>query len=114
MIENDWSNPMAPSVQREIESITAQLIAKYKPEKIILFGSAARGNATADSDLDFLIIKNDTPHRGRDRMIEVSRLIDRNLPADFLVYRPEEFEKRLAMGDPFLEMVVAEGKVLYG
>jgi hypothetical protein len=43
-----------------------------------------------------------------------SRLIDRNLPADFLVYRPEEFEKRLAMGDPFLEMIVAEGKVLYG
>ena len=105
---------MIPSVQSEIESITAQLIVKYKPEKIILFGSAARGNATPDSDLDFLIIKNDTPYRGRDRMIEVSRLIDRNLPADFLIYRPEEFKKRLAMGDPFLEMVVAEGKVLYG
>lgn len=105
---------MTPSVQNEIESITAQLIEKYKPEKIILFGSAARGNATPDSDLDFLIIKNDTPYKGRDRMIEVSRLIDRNLPADFLVYHPEEFEKRLAMGDPFLEMVVAEGKVLYG
>jgi predicted nucleotidyltransferase len=105
---------MTPSVQSEIESITAQLIEKYKPEKIILFGSAARGDVAPDSDLDFLIIKNDTPYRGRDRMIEVSRLIDRNLPADFLVYRLDEFEKRLAMGDPFLEMVVSEGKVLYG
>jgi predicted nucleotidyltransferase len=114
MTRKEWSNPMIPDVQNEIESITAQLIEKYKPEKIILFGSAARGDATPDSDLDFLIIKNDTPYKGRDRMIEVSRLIDRNLPADFLVYRPEEFEKRLAMGDPFLEMVVAEGKVLYG
>jgi hypothetical protein len=47
-------------------------------------------------------------------MIEVSRLVNRNMPADFLVYRREEFEKRLAMGDPFIEMVVAEGKVLYG
>lgn len=105
---------MTPSLQSEIESITAQLVDKYKPEKIILFGSAARGDATPDSDMDFLIIKNDTPYMGRDRMIEVSRLIDRNLPADFLVYRRDEFEKRLAMGDPFLEMVVAEGKVLYG
>ena len=105
---------MAPSLQSEIASITAQLIEKYKPEKIILFGSAARGDATCDSDADFLIIKKYTPHKGRDRIIEVSRLIDRNIPADFLVYRPEEFDKRLAMGDPFLEMIVAEGKVLYG
>jgi predicted nucleotidyltransferase len=105
---------VTPSLQSEIESITAQLVDKYKPEKIILFGSAARGDATPDSDMDFLIIKNDTPYMGRDRMIEVSRLIDRDLPADFLVYRRDEFEKRLAMGDPFLEMVVAEGKVLYG
>lgn len=105
---------MTPTLESEIESITAQLIEKYNPEKIILFGSAARGDASPDSDLDFLIIKNDTPHKGRDRMIQVSRLIDRNLPADFLVYRTEEVEKRLAMGDPFLEMIMAEGKVLYG
>jgi predicted nucleotidyltransferase len=105
---------VTPTLESEIESITAQLIEKYNPEKIILFGSAARGDASPDSDLDFLIIKNDTPHKGRDRMIQVSRLIDRNLPADFLVYRTEEVEKRLAMGDPFLEMIMAEGKVLYG
>jgi hypothetical protein len=47
-------------------------------------------------------------------MIEVSRLIKRNIPADFLVYRPEEFAKRLSMGDPFIEMILEEGKVLYG
>jgi predicted nucleotidyltransferase len=105
---------MSPELRSAIDSITAQLIAKYKPEKIILFGSAARGDATPDSDADFLIIKKDTPYKGRDRMIEVSRLIDRDIPVDFLVYRPDEFEKRLKMGDPFLEIVVAEGKVLYG
>lgn len=105
---------MTPNLQSKINSITSQLIEKYKPEKIILFGSAARGDATPDSDADFLIIKKDTPYKGRDRIIEVSRLIDRDIPADFLVYRPEEFEKRLAMGDPFIEMIITEGKVLYG
>jgi hypothetical protein len=63
---------------------------------------------------DFLIIKRDTPLYGADRIMEVSRLIERNIPVDFLVYRPEEFEKRLNMGDPFIELVIREGKVLYG
>ena len=105
---------MDPTLQSEIVSITNQLIEKYKPEKIILFGSCAAGNAGPDSDADFLIIKKETPYMGRDRMIEVSRMIERNIPADFIVYRPEEFQKRLAMGDPFLQMILEEGKVLYG
>ena len=41
-------------------------------------------------------------------------MIERNIPVDFLVYRPEEFEKRLKMGDPFIELIIKEGKVLYG
>ena len=100
--------------EKEIESITAQIVEKYKPEKIILFGSASRGKFTSDSDVDFLIIKRDTPEYGADRIRELSRLIDRNVAVDFLIYRPEEFEKRLKMGDPFLKVVLREGKVLYG
>lgn len=101
-------------IQKEIENISSQIIAKYKPEKVILFGSAARGEAGPDSDLDFLIIKTDTPYYGADRIRELSRLIDRNVPVDFFVYRPEEWEQRLKMGDPFLKLILREGKVLYG
>jgi predicted nucleotidyltransferase len=100
--------------EKEIESITAQIIERYKPEKIILFGSASRGKSGLDSDVDLLIIKKDTPLYGADRIRELSRIIERNIPVDFLVYRPEEFEKRLKMGDPFLKVVLKEGKVLYG
>ena len=100
--------------QKEIQSITEQLIYKYHPVKIILFGSAARGEFGADSDLDFLIIKDDVPHLGIERMRELDRLIERKIASDMLVYRPEEFEKRLMMGDPFLKAVLKEGKVLYG
>ena len=105
---------MLPELDAEIRHITVQLIEKYAPERIILFGSAARGDATADSDVDFLIIKRQCPHLGADRIREVQRLIDRNIAADFLVYRPEEFEQRLAMGDPFLTAIVREGKILHG
>lgn len=105
---------MDTKFQKEIENITTQVIEKYNPEKIILFGSAARGELTSDSDADFLIIKKVTPYYGADRIRELSRTVDRNIPVEFLVYRPEEFKKRVEMGDPFLKAVLKEGKVLYG
>lgn len=105
---------MDVEVTEEIQRITAQLVAKYAPERIILFGSAARGEVHPESDADFLIIKRDCPHLGADRIRELHRLIERDIPVDFLVYRPEEFERRLALGDPFLKAVLREGKVLHG
>jgi predicted nucleotidyltransferase len=98
----------------QIKSITSQIIEKYKPDKIILFGSAARGELSAESDVDFIIIKQDTPYLGAERIRELSRLINRDIPVDFLIYRPDEFEGRLAMGDPFLKSIIKEGKMLYG
>lgn len=100
--------------EKEIKSITAQIVEKYKPEKIILFGSIAQEKFSSDSDVDLIIIKKDTPLYGADRIRELSKMIDRNIPVDLLVYRPEEFEKRLKMGDPFLKAILREGKVLYG
>ena len=105
---------MNASVTTEINNITKQIIDKYRPEKIILFGSAAHGKFGPDSDADFLIIKKDTPLYGVDRIRELSRMIDRNIPVDLLVYRPEEVEQRLKIGDPFLKAILKEGKVLYG
>ena len=99
---------------QEIEIIVQQLIHKYGPSKIILFGSAARGEYDKVNDLDFLILKQDVPLRGLDRMRELDDLIDRSMAADMLVYRPEEFEHRIKLGDPFIKRILAEGRVLYG
>jgi len=101
-------------MEKEIEDITQQIIDKYHPEKIILFGSAARGESGSDSDADFLIIKKKTPHYGADRIRQLSRIIKRSIAVDFLVYRPEEFDRRLEMGDPFLKAILKEGKILHG
>jgi predicted nucleotidyltransferase len=113
-MESHGTKPALTDFQKEIESIAAQIIEKYSPEKIILFGSAARGDFSVDSDADFLIIKKETPLYGADRIMELSRVIDRNIALDLFVYRPSEFEERLKMGDPFLKAVLKEGKVLYG
>jgi predicted nucleotidyltransferase len=100
--------------EKEIQSITKQLIEKYGPEKIILFGSAAGEDRDQVNDLDFLIIKQNVPVYGIDRMRELDQLIDRNVAADMLVYRPDEFEDRIRLGDPFIKAIIREGRVLYG
>jgi len=101
-------------LEKEIKNITQQLIEKYRAEKIILFGSAVWGRFGPNSDLDFLIIKKKTPYYGIERMREVRRLIEADLPCDFLVARPSEIEQRLSLGDPFVKEIIYKGKVLYG
>ncbi len=103
----------ASDILKEINSIKNQLIEKYRPEKIILFGSTAWGEGEIN-DVDLLIIKSDTPYYGIDRMRELDRLIKRNIAPDMLVYRPEEIKERLELGDPFIKKIFKDGKVLYG
>ena len=101
-------------LKKEIKNIVDQLIERYRPEKIILFGSAVWGRVGPDSDLDFLIIKKNVPYYGIERMRQVRRLVETNLPCDFLVAKPSEIKERLALGDPFVKQIVAEGRVIYG
>ena len=63
-------------INSEIQNIVEQIIHKYRPSKIILFGSAAQGEYDKVNDLDFLIIKQDVPLYGIDRMRELDELID--------------------------------------
>jgi predicted nucleotidyltransferase len=98
---------------KEIENIKIQLIEKYKPEKIILFGSSAWGEEDIN-DIDLFIIKRDVPYYGADRITELYRLMDVDAPVDFIVYKPEEVEERFSLGDPFIKKIFRDGKVLYG
>ena len=96
-----------------IDNLKRQLVAKYAPERIILFGSAARPSGEVN-DVDLFIIKDDVPHLGAERIRQLYRLMETDLPVDYLVYRPVEVNERLALGDPFVIDVLKEGQVLYG
>lgn len=100
-------------VQSQVNSIKDQLIKKYKPQKIILFGSAVSGKMTPDSDLDFLIIK-DNKKDFHKRMVEIYKLVKKDIAADFIVHTPAEIDERIRLGDPFIKSILEEGKVLYG
>lgn len=99
---------------QEIQSITSQLIEKYHPEKIILFGSSSINQFDPErSDLDFLVIKKGVPQYGRSRVYELDRLIDYKIATDFIVYTPDEIKYLIEVKDPFVTSILKEGKMLY-
>lgn len=97
---------------RELERIVAQISQNYSPQKIILFGSLATGEAAEAHDIDLLIIK-DTDKDPWQRTREVNRLFDHSAPVDLLVYTPEEINTRMKLNDFFIDEVLKHGRVLY-
>jgi len=107
---------MTVQLKDQINTIVDRIAQEYQPEKIILFGSAARGETGPDSDVDLFIVKNDQRPR-HERGVEVRRIlddVDYRLPLDILVYTPKEVNYRLWLGDFFVKRVMKEGRVVYG
>jgi predicted nucleotidyltransferase len=88
-----------------------RLLQRYEPERIILFGSQARGDADEYSDYDLIVIKR-TDRPFLERLQEmVPYLVEFDRPAEILVYTPEEFESMRETGLGW--MVQKEGILLY-
>lgn len=87
-------------------------LRRYRPRQVILFGSFARGDYHAGSDVDLLIIK-ETGRPFTERIADVLAFCDCSIPLEPLVYTPEEFERMRDEGNPFIEQVLREGKVVY-
>jgi uncharacterized protein len=98
--------------QKAIDQVVEQIVEKFKPQKIILFGSYARGNPRPESDVDILVIMN-TPLKEVQQAIQISQEIEYRFGLDLIVHTPKYLEKRVKMGDWFLQDVIKEGKVLY-
>lgn len=96
----------------EIRRFADDIGRTFHPKRVILFGSHARGDTTADSDVDLLVVM---PVQGRPWQMaaEIRRRVDPPFPLDLLVRTPEQMRTRLEMGDPFLAEILREGKVLY-
>jgi len=103
--------PSEKTVEKEIQKVLSAL-RPYRPKKVILFGSFARGDYHGLSDLDLIVIK-ETPKRFVDRIVEVLELCDSAIPVEPLVYTPAEMEQLLAEGNVFVSEALKEGRVLY-
>lgn len=80
---------------------------------VILFGSVARGDATADSDVDLVVLAS-SEWEGRSDLEDAVRARLGN-DCDVLVFTPEEFGRLAASGDePVVAQILADGVVLFG
>ncbi len=94
-----------------LDQIVRQL-RTYDPERIILFGSAARGERDPFSDIDLVIIKR-TRRRFLDRIKDVLAILKPTYAIDILVYTPNDFGSMQRGANPFVEHLLRDGVVLY-
>jgi predicted nucleotidyltransferase len=97
-----------------LKQMTDRLAEAYRPERIYLFGSVARGDAGPDSDYDLLVVVPDdsAPELLKSRAgYRASR--DLAVPRDVLVVKSSEFARQLRLRASLASTVVREGRMLY-
>jgi hypothetical protein len=86
---------MAGKEDRRLNAFIEKLRERFNPEKIILFGSRARGDYLEESDYDIMIISKAFENLNfRERIIEVYKLINEPFNVEAICLTPEEFERR--------------------
>ncbi|MGB9888399.1 MAG: nucleotidyltransferase family protein [Anaerolineae bacterium] len=101
-----------PLTLPEIQKVVREIAEKFRPRRVILFGSHAYGTPDSDSDVD-LLIEMDTPLRSVEQAVAIRQAVDFPFPTDLLVRTPQQVAERIQMGDPFFKEILSRGKVLY-
>ena len=96
----------------QIEELGRRIGCEFRSERVVLFGSYARGLGTEDSDVDLLVI---LPFDGKsvNQSVEMRMRLRPTFPVDLIVRTPEKVRERLEMGDDFMREILEEGIVLY-
>lgn len=96
-----------------IDAAVRTIVERFRPSKIILFGSHARGTGDPDSDVDLLVVM-DVNGSKRRQAVEIDlALAERTFPMDLIVVTPEEFAKYRDFVGHVLYPAVREGKIVY-
>lgn len=97
----------------QLDDIIERIVQRLDPEKIILFGSHARGDAREDSDIDLLVVA-ETGLPARDRYPVVRRFLA-DFPAAFDVFwkTPEEYHRWRNVVNHMVFFAEKYGKVVY-
>ena len=100
-----------------LKQATDLIVRELDPKRIILFGSQARGNTNADSDVDFLVVDSKSFGPGRSRRKEFAKLAKALMPLpiskDILLYSDDEVNFWKNAPNHIIARALKEGKVLY-
>ncbi len=111
----DYTAPGAPQASDLplLAAIIARVVEAADPDRIILFGSAARGELGPDSDIDLLVIKSGVDRRGRLEEKIHMNLFGVGAPVDVVVVTPEDVERLKDGVGSVIGPAMAEGVEVY-
>ena len=96
----------------QIQELADRIAAGFAVERIILFGSQANGTATADSDVDIMVIM-EFEGRPFDMSVRIACAVRPRFACDLIVRTPADAERRYRQHDPFVRHSFDSGEVLY-
>jgi len=98
--------------RKHIQAFVDQVVRRFRPGKVILFGSYAYGHPSDDSDVDLMVVM---PHRGSsaEMATRIRLACPRSFPMDLIVRTPTEVRRAIKMSHPFLGDVALRGIVLH-
>jgi uncharacterized protein len=102
-----------PVTDELLDEVVRRILAVGSPDKIVLFGSRARGEARPDSDLDLLIVEDfDLPRHKRDARY-LRALVGVFPDTEVVVWTPREVAEWARVSNAFVTTALREGKMLY-
>ena|SRR5881296_344607 len=105
--------PFPPVTDELLAEAVRRILAVGSPDRIVLFGSRARGEARPDSDLDFLIVEESDLPRYK-RAARYLRILAGLYPAkDVVVWTPAEVREWSGVPNAFITTALNEGRTLY-
>jgi len=106
---------MTAQLKKELDVIVKAIVDTGMASKIILFGSAARGEEAQDSDIDLCVLTPITDRRPRDITVDLRRKLwgVKKSPLDLLTYNQERFAYHASRDRSFESIIDKEGVVLY-
>ncbi len=96
-----------------LQQIVAQIVEMARPTQVILFGSAATGKMTRDSDIDLLVIEPEVYDTRQESLRIREALGDVSWPVDIVVMAQSRFEETKSVVGGIAYPAHKYGKVLY-
>jgi predicted nucleotidyltransferase len=101
------------TLEDALNIMTERIVSGFQPERIIVFGSYARGEARADSDIDLLVVMPDGTDRRQTAIAIMEALHDVHFPKDVVVTTPDRITRYGHLVGTILRPALREGKELY-
>lgn len=96
-----------------LDEVTRRIVASVKPQRVLLFGSAARGRMSKDSDFDVLVVMRDPAHRRQTAQKIYRNLHGAGIAVDVVVATESDVKKYGERAGTILKSALQEGRVLY-